>query len=284
MYKKQYTTNHCGGRNVSMSDDKLLSSEDLVEKDFEAMLNGPENLDLFAKETIQSLEDLKVNGFYKNLGDKLKKAREEVGLTLAQLGEKFGITGGAIANYEAGIRQVPIHVLIELSRILNKPIHSFLGPQAEPVISIKETLINTLERYTEAEYAKRLMELKDGKLNEVIPELLIPMPPEICKNHDITIRVKTNETGTFSYFFIKLVRPISEEQVRTLLNKEEINIKLNPDDWVLAKSSDSNVFEIVQFKNITPTTIRYSKKCNLQTYNIGGLVLARVERLVNLDV
>lgn len=176
-----------------MSDDKLRSFEDLVNKDFEAMLYGPEDLDLFLEETIQSMEAFNVNGFYKNLGDKLKKAREEVGLTLAQLGEKFSITGGAIANYEAGIRQVPIHVLIELSRILNKPIHSFLGPQAEPVISIKETLINTLERYTEAEYAKRLMELKDGKLNEVIPQLLIPMPPEICKNHDITIRVKTNE-------------------------------------------------------------------------------------------
>lgn len=258
-----------------MSDKKELTLEDIVQEEF---FNELEND--FPERFPNKSETEK---FYDNLGEKLRKAREEAGLTLAGLAGKVGLTGAAIKNYEVGIRQVPVHLLIEFSRILNKPIHSFLGPKAEPAISIKETLMNTLERYTEAVYAKRIMDLKDGKLIDLTPEPLIPMHPEICKDHNLTIRFESNDAEAYSYYFIKLARPISFNHVRTNLHGKEISVPLRSDDWVLAKIGDTHDYEIVQVKNITPTTFQYSNECDLATYNVAGLVLGRAERLVNLN-
>ncbi len=262
-----------------MSDRENLTLEDTVNG---VLLDDKE--ELFENDFLEPFPNKsETEKFYDNLGEKLRIAREEAGLTLASLAEKVGLTGAAIKNYEVGIRQVPVHLLIEFSRILNKPIHSFLGPKAEPAISIKETLMNTLERYTEAVYAKRLMDLKDGKLIALTPEPLIPMHPEICKNHDLTIRFKSKDAEVYSYYFIKLARPISFNHVRTNLNGKEISVPLKPDDWVLAKIGDTHDFEIVQVKNITPTTFQYSNQCDLATYNVAGLVLGKAERLVNLN-
>lgn len=237
--------------------------------------------DLF-ENVLTVMEERDDNKFYLDLGDKIRKAREEAGVTLVQLAKKVKLTGAAVSNYEAGIRQIPVHILIEFSRILNKPIHAFLGPEAEPAISIKDTLINTLERYTEVTYAKKIADLQNGRLSEVMPQPLIPVTPEICKNHDMTIRLKTQYEEIYTYHFIKKVRPKYKERVRTIIDNEEAIIKLEPNYWVVARIGDSNDYEITQFKNVIPGSIAYYPDVDLQTYNVAGIVLGKVERLVEI--
>ncbi len=67
------------------------------------------------------------NNYYKEIGRRIKRAREVAGLTQSELGKKLSIpiTATAIFLYEKGKREVSIKVLTEISKILNVS-HQFL--------------------------------------------------------------------------------------------------------------------------------------------------------------
>jgi repressor LexA len=63
---------------------------------------------------------------YTRIGGKIKKAREERGISQHDLGAALGLTATAINYYEKGKRKVSIEEIYRLSRILKKPLQYFL--------------------------------------------------------------------------------------------------------------------------------------------------------------
>lgn len=62
----------------------------------------------------------------KNLGDKIKSAREETSLSQNQVGKMLGISDKTISGYESGRICPPIDKLQSLSDLFKKPITYFI--------------------------------------------------------------------------------------------------------------------------------------------------------------
>lgn len=63
---------------------------------------------------------------HKNLIEKLKKAREDVGLHQAEVAKELGKTQSYVSKVEAGQRRIDIVALKEFARIYKKPVDYFL--------------------------------------------------------------------------------------------------------------------------------------------------------------
>lgn len=219
-----------------------------------------------------------LEAYYKRIGERIRKAREETGYTLQKVAGNLGVTPSAIANYESGIRQIPVHILLELAKILGKPLQYFLGPDAETPLLLTLSLKSAVERYTEASYIDSFFELIDGKLVPLErPEPMIPVPPDIAKNHQFALRQYNEKTGTYNYLICK--HYFSQPKKKGIIFKKvtEQFIPPAPDDWVIAEVGDTGKKEIVQFKNVTPSPGWGEKQ---YVINVRALVLARIERLV----
>ncbi|MDK2888388.1 MAG: repressor LexA [Thermoanaerobacter sp.] len=81
-----------------------------------------------------------MKNYYEEIGRRIKKAREDRGLTQEQLGEKLGFTKTAINLYEKGKRRISIDDLKRISVILGKPLSFFLGENISSMEAIR-TLI-----------------------------------------------------------------------------------------------------------------------------------------------
>lgn len=63
-----------------------------------------------------------------NFPERLKKLREDKGLTMAELSRKIGsISQGSLSHYEAGTRTPGLNILIELSNFFNCSIDYLTG-------------------------------------------------------------------------------------------------------------------------------------------------------------
>ena len=63
--------------------------------------------------------------------ENLKKLRKTYKLTQAQLGKKIGVAGNSIGQYENGLREPSIDVLIKISEIFNVSVDEILGIKKE---------------------------------------------------------------------------------------------------------------------------------------------------------
>lgn len=63
---------------------------------------------------------------YALIGDRIKKAREEIFISQAELGARLGVTATAINYYEKGKRKINIEDLFRLAATLRKPVDYFL--------------------------------------------------------------------------------------------------------------------------------------------------------------
>jgi transcriptional regulator with XRE-family HTH domain len=92
------------------------------------------------------------------LGQRIRAARRDANLSQGQLAGALNTTQSAISLYEAGQRSVGIDMLVNVARILNRPLHYFLGEDGE-MLYVKDS-----------EIAKLIVEVE--KHPEDIPELL----------------------------------------------------------------------------------------------------------------
>lgn len=73
-------------------------------------------------------------------------------MSQGQLAESLNTTQSAISLYEAGQRSVGIDMLLNVARILNRPLHYFLGEDGE-MLYVKDSeiakLIMELEKHPE---------------------------------------------------------------------------------------------------------------------------------------
>lgn len=61
------------------------------------------------------------------MGDKLKKLREEEGLTQAALAQKLQISRSALSMYELGIRQIPHDVILSVAKFFDVTLNYLYG-------------------------------------------------------------------------------------------------------------------------------------------------------------
>jgi transcriptional regulator with XRE-family HTH domain len=59
------------------------------------------------------------------VGARLRARRRDLGLTLAALAERIGVTGHQLRKYETGRNRIGASMLFKLSRVLSMPVGSF---------------------------------------------------------------------------------------------------------------------------------------------------------------
>ena len=65
------------------------------------------------------------------LGARIRSARKDANMSQGQLAQELSTTQSAISLYEAGQRSVGIDMLLSVARVLNRPLHYFLGEAGE---------------------------------------------------------------------------------------------------------------------------------------------------------
>jgi transcriptional regulator with XRE-family HTH domain len=63
---------------------------------------------------------------YIDIGDRIKAARMQAGLSQTDLGERLGVTFQQIQKYEKGRNRVPADRVVKMTAILGRPISYFL--------------------------------------------------------------------------------------------------------------------------------------------------------------
>jgi transcriptional regulator with XRE-family HTH domain len=87
-----------------------------------------------------------------SLGQRIRSARRDASMSQGQLASALNTTQSAISLYEAGQRSVGIDMLLNVAKILNRPLHYFLGDDGEMLYvtdSDIAELIAELERHPE---------------------------------------------------------------------------------------------------------------------------------------
>ena len=83
------------------------------------------------------------------LGSRIRQARKDAGLSQVRLAQLLNTTQSAISLYEAGQRSVGIEMLLNVARLLNRPLHYFLSA-VDVVLYVRDSriasLVNELER------------------------------------------------------------------------------------------------------------------------------------------
>jgi transcriptional regulator with XRE-family HTH domain len=86
------------------------------------------------------------------LGQRIRAARRDAGMSQGQLAQSLSTTQSAISLYEAGQRSVGIDMLLNVARILNRPLHYFLGEDGD-MLYVRDSdiaqLISELEKHPE---------------------------------------------------------------------------------------------------------------------------------------
>ena len=99
---------------------------------------------------------------YKNIGQRIQKAREEAGLSQEELSSRLGYTQAALSNYELGKRRLYLANIEQIANELNKPLNYFLEDTVEIV--------------------KAGQEKAQDEITSEINKLLLELPPEERKN------------------------------------------------------------------------------------------------------
>jgi transcriptional regulator with XRE-family HTH domain len=80
--------------------------------------------------------------FYINLGQRIKKIRESLGITQEKLANLLGVPRSTTSQIENGERKVAADELIKLADILNVSIAALIGLEKEPEIILSKTEMN----------------------------------------------------------------------------------------------------------------------------------------------
>lgn len=112
---------------------------------------------VFDNSALYEEEERRKKNLMKELGKRIKSAREESRMSQLQVGVSIGVTDKTISGYEAGRIAPPIDKLLSLADLFKKPITFFLG--SDP----REYKVSSRLRAVEValrEIRKQLQEIK----------------------------------------------------------------------------------------------------------------------------
>ena len=66
---------------------------------------------------------------FKEIGKKIQSAREEKGMTQAEIAEELGISQAALSNYGLGKRRLYLGQIQEVARLLGKNVNYFIAQE-----------------------------------------------------------------------------------------------------------------------------------------------------------
>ncbi len=68
----------------------------------------------------------------RRVAERLRKRRRELDITLAELGERIGVSASQVHLFERGKMAVPIRRLVQMAAALDKPPEYFLADETNP--------------------------------------------------------------------------------------------------------------------------------------------------------
>lgn len=80
--------------------------------------------------------------FYRELGRRIREAREKSGITQEALGVKVSLTRTSVTNIEKGRQQLLVHTLVEIAKALNIAPESLL-PEPQSSMEKLDDLLKT---------------------------------------------------------------------------------------------------------------------------------------------
>ena len=101
---------------------------------------------------------------YQLLGEKLRRARERVGMSQSKLSAKVGLSRTSLVNIESGRQHAPLHVLGSLAQELNIELASLIPRSDElgrcaPALELDAATVRHIEKDVEGDAsAKRHLE------------------------------------------------------------------------------------------------------------------------------
>ncbi|MCL6638076.1 MAG: helix-turn-helix domain-containing protein [Firmicutes bacterium] len=130
---------------------------------------------------------------YVRIGERIKKAREELRLSQAELGARMGVTATAINYYEKGKRKINIDDLIRLAGVTGKPVEYFLdGGGGAPVLKPGRPPAEGLEKIEDLAFLPVAGDVRAG-----IPVLaeqditgFLPFPRQLAGTASFALRVR----------------------------------------------------------------------------------------------
>lgn len=202
---------------------------------------------------------------YVEIGNKIKSAREQRGLTQKELGIALNCSEQAIGNYEAGRRKISIEDLEKIAKILNKPISYFLG---EKTGKKNPPDLSALRRET-AKYLDDFLDIVFlpviGTIAAGLPILAeenisdyLPFPKFISNRASLALRVKGDSMiekniDDGDYVFIRLQDVVNNGDIAAILildgaEQAEATLKIFYDEGngkVRLKSANQKYEDIV---------------------------------------
>jgi len=98
---------------------------------------------------------------YKLIGKKIKKARTERKLTQEKFAEELDVSVSYISQVESGKKKFNLNRIIEVSKILEKPIDYFIEGYTPQSNNIIEEIISLLKKMSDKKIKLSLKFIKD---------------------------------------------------------------------------------------------------------------------------
>ncbi len=114
------------------------------------------------------------------LGKRVKKYREDLGLTQEQLATNSGLDVGYLNDVEEGNIYPPIGTIIKLSRALGQRVGTFMDDQFQPdpiVVKKKDRIEETSSRGADGQY--HYFPLGKGKTDRHMEPMFIRIEPDV---------------------------------------------------------------------------------------------------------
>ncbi len=86
---------------------------------------------------------MQTSDFDMALGERIRKARQEAGVSQQILADFISSTQNAISQYESGTRSVSLETLVSIARQLEKPLSYFLDCH-EDLVVVKDTKLHEI--------------------------------------------------------------------------------------------------------------------------------------------
>ncbi|MFZ5823456.1 MAG: helix-turn-helix domain-containing protein [Bacillota bacterium] len=153
-----------------------------------------------------------VDSLYKQIGERIKQAREDRGWTQAQLGEALGYSQATIGNYELGRRHVGLDDLYKIADALQKPYAYFLGVDRQVEEETRRELEQKVRRDMADLVGVRMLPLvstpvaHDAPLTEELIISLMPVARELAPGADMVFSLAggggSGPFGREDYIFV----------------------------------------------------------------------------------